>query len=108
MISEDRTHPEVRQAITRLCADYPDEYWRDKDRDKAYRELRKRVLGESQRLGSAAATKPAPAADLAAPVAKLGVDEVDRLKKLDVEAIASLGRASMSSSLPFEPTWMRA
>ena len=35
-MSEERSHPEVRQAITRLCADYPDEYWRNKDRDKAY------------------------------------------------------------------------
>ncbi len=33
---EDRTHPEVRDAVTRLCADFPDAYWRDKDRDKAY------------------------------------------------------------------------
>jgi len=35
-MSEDRSHPEVRDAVARLCADYPDEYWRDKDRDKAY------------------------------------------------------------------------
>ncbi len=33
---EDRSHPEVRDAVVRLCADYPGEYWRDKDRDKAY------------------------------------------------------------------------
>jgi len=33
---ENRSLPEVRDAVTRLCADYPDAYWRDKDRDKAY------------------------------------------------------------------------
>ncbi len=33
---EEQSHPEVRAAIARLCADYPDEYWREKDRDKAY------------------------------------------------------------------------
>jgi len=33
---EESSHPEVRQAITRLCADYPNDYWRDKDRDKSY------------------------------------------------------------------------
>ena len=33
---EERNHPEVRDAVARLCADYPDAYWRDKDRDKAY------------------------------------------------------------------------
>ena len=35
-MSEDRSHPEVRDAVARLCAVYPDAYWRDKDRDKAY------------------------------------------------------------------------
>jgi len=33
---EEPSHPEVRAAITRLCADYPNDYWRDKDRDKSY------------------------------------------------------------------------
>ncbi|MGD8421186.1 MAG: acyl-CoA dehydrogenase family protein, partial [Gammaproteobacteria bacterium] len=37
-MTEDRSHPEVRDAVARLCADYPDMYWRDKDRDKAYPE----------------------------------------------------------------------
>ncbi len=32
----ERSYPEVRDAVARLCADYPDEYWRDKDRAKAY------------------------------------------------------------------------
>src|SRR5210317_2617520 len=35
---EERSHPEVRDAVARLCRDYPDAYWRDKDRDKAYPE----------------------------------------------------------------------
>ncbi|MCP4335108.1 MAG: acyl-CoA/acyl-ACP dehydrogenase [Gammaproteobacteria bacterium] len=33
---EERSHPEVRDAVARLCKDFPDEYWRDKDRAKAY------------------------------------------------------------------------
>jgi acyl-CoA dehydrogenase len=33
---EEPSHPEVREAVTRLCKDFPDKYWRDKDRDKAY------------------------------------------------------------------------
>jgi len=33
---EERSHPEVRDAVARLCKDFPDEYWRDKDRVKAY------------------------------------------------------------------------
>jgi len=33
---EERSYPEVRDAIARLCKDFPDEYWREKDRDKAY------------------------------------------------------------------------
>jgi len=33
---EDRSYPEVRDAVARLCADFPDAYWRSKDRDKAY------------------------------------------------------------------------
>jgi hypothetical protein len=33
---EERSYPEVRDAVARLCKDFPDEYWRDKDRVKAY------------------------------------------------------------------------
>ena len=33
---EERSYPEVRDAITRLCKDFPDAYWREKDRVKAY------------------------------------------------------------------------
>ncbi len=35
-MAKDRSYPEVRDAVARLCADYPDAYWRDKDRDKSY------------------------------------------------------------------------
>ena len=35
-MTEDRSHPEVRDAVARLCKDFPDAYWREKDRDKAY------------------------------------------------------------------------
>ena len=30
------THPEVREAVRRLCAGFPGEYWRGKDRQRAY------------------------------------------------------------------------
>jgi len=33
---EERSHPEIRDAVARLCQDFPDEYWRGKDRVKAY------------------------------------------------------------------------
>ena len=35
-MSKERSYPEVRDAVARLCADFPGEYWREKDRDKAY------------------------------------------------------------------------
>ncbi len=33
---EDRTHPEIRDAVARLCGDFPGEYWREKDKKKEY------------------------------------------------------------------------
>ncbi len=33
---DDRNHTDVRDAVARLCADFPGEYWRDKDRQKQY------------------------------------------------------------------------
>jgi acyl-CoA dehydrogenase len=33
---ENRSHADVRAAVARLCADFPGEYWRDKDREKEY------------------------------------------------------------------------
>jgi len=35
-MSESRNHTDVRDAVSRLCADFPGEYWRDKDREKKY------------------------------------------------------------------------
>ena len=35
-MSENRDHADVRDAVARLCADFPGEYWRDKDREKKY------------------------------------------------------------------------
>ena len=32
----DLDHPEIRDSVTRLCADFPGEYWRECDRDQAY------------------------------------------------------------------------
>ncbi len=33
---ENRNHADVRDAVARLCSDFPGEYWRDRDRDKEY------------------------------------------------------------------------
>ncbi len=33
---DDRNQTDVRDAVARLCADFPGEYWRDKDRQKLY------------------------------------------------------------------------
>jgi len=35
-MADDRNHTDVRDAVARLCADFPGEYWRDKDRQKQY------------------------------------------------------------------------
>ncbi|HXQ11573.1 MAG TPA: acyl-CoA dehydrogenase family protein [Caulobacteraceae bacterium] len=33
---EGQDHPEIREGVTKLCADFPGEYWRKLDREKAY------------------------------------------------------------------------
>jgi acyl-CoA dehydrogenase len=33
---DNKNHTDVRDAVARLCADFPGEYWRDKDRQKQY------------------------------------------------------------------------
>ena len=35
-MSNTKTYTDVRDAVARLCADFPGEYWRDKDREKQY------------------------------------------------------------------------
>ncbi|MFN4091030.1 MAG: acyl-CoA dehydrogenase family protein [Alphaproteobacteria bacterium] len=30
------TYPEIRESVRKLCAQFPGEYWREKDRDRAY------------------------------------------------------------------------
>ena len=35
-MSYTKTYTDVRDAVARLCADFPGEYWRDKDREKQY------------------------------------------------------------------------
>ena len=32
----DKTYPEIREAVSKLCAQYPGEYWRKLDRDSEY------------------------------------------------------------------------
>ena len=35
-MAADRSYPEIRDAVAKLCARFPGEYWRELDRDKAY------------------------------------------------------------------------
>jgi alkylation response protein AidB-like acyl-CoA dehydrogenase len=35
-VQSAETFPEIREAVRRLCAGFPGEYWREKDRDRAY------------------------------------------------------------------------
>lgn len=35
-VSETESYPEIRDSVRRLCADFPGEYWRMLDRDRAY------------------------------------------------------------------------
>nr|WP_293535735.1 acyl-CoA dehydrogenase family protein [Phenylobacterium sp.] len=41
------TFPEIREAVRRLCAGFPGEYWREKDRERAYPAEFVRALTES-------------------------------------------------------------
>lgn len=40
-------HPEIREAVRRLCADFPGSYWRALDRERAYPEAFVRALTEA-------------------------------------------------------------
>ena len=33
---KDQTHPDIREAASRLCRDFPGDYWRKLDRERAY------------------------------------------------------------------------
>ncbi|GBD43765.1 Acyl-CoA dehydrogenase fadE12 [bacterium HR40] len=43
--------PELREAVARLCARFPGEYWRQLDRERAYPEAFVRALGEAGLFG---------------------------------------------------------
>jgi alkylation response protein AidB-like acyl-CoA dehydrogenase len=36
MITHESDHPEIREAVRKLCSQFPGEYWRKLDRDMAY------------------------------------------------------------------------
>ena len=46
-MSNAETFPEIREAVRRLCAGFPGEYWREKDRERAYPGEFVRALTES-------------------------------------------------------------
>ena len=46
-MSNAETFPEIREAVRRLCAGFPGEYWRAKDRERAYPGVCVRALTES-------------------------------------------------------------
>ncbi|MBN9508562.1 MAG: acyl-CoA/acyl-ACP dehydrogenase [Alphaproteobacteria bacterium] len=47
MTDEPDAHAEIREAVRRLCADFPGEYWRALDRDRAYPTAFVRALTEA-------------------------------------------------------------
>ncbi len=47
MVETKELHAELRQAVRELCARFPDEYWRELDRERAYPE--KFVQGHDRR-----------------------------------------------------------
>ncbi len=48
----DETHPEIRAAVRALCARFPGEYWREKDRERAYPTEFVRALTEAGMLSA--------------------------------------------------------
>ena len=40
-------YPEIREAVTKLCAQYPGEYWREMDRERAYPQAFVKALTDS-------------------------------------------------------------
>ncbi len=34
--TQPQSHPEIREAVRRLCAGFPGEYWQARDRDRIY------------------------------------------------------------------------
>ncbi len=36
MMPVGETYPEIREAVRKLCADFPGEYWQEKDRERSY------------------------------------------------------------------------
>ena len=75
---QDPNHPDIREAVRRLCARFPGAYWRELDRERAYptafvkEPIARKVIGEEgwqvvdpsgkeHGPGSATAAKPAPA-----------------------------------------------
>lgn len=46
------SHPDIRESVARLCADYPGEYWRKCDREQAYPTEFVQALTDSGYLGA--------------------------------------------------------
>ncbi len=44
---EEEDHPEIREGVRRLCADFPGEYWRRLDRERAYPDAFVRALTDA-------------------------------------------------------------
>src|SRR3546814_16162107 len=42
--AEPPSHPEIREAVRRLCADFPGEYWQRLDRDRIHPADRRSVV----------------------------------------------------------------
>ncbi len=49
---ETGSHEELRRGVREVCADFPDEYWRDLDAKREYPEAFVRAMTESRNLGA--------------------------------------------------------
>ena len=47
MMEVGETWPEIREAVRRLCASFPGDYWRDRDRDREYPEAFVKALTDA-------------------------------------------------------------
>ncbi len=52
MVETKQLHDELRKAVRELCARYPDEYWRELDRERAYPEKFVKAMTDASFLGA--------------------------------------------------------
>src|SRR3546814_18182378 len=92
MTSDDNDHAGIRNAVRRLCDDFPGEYWRTLDREMAYPSAFVAALTQS---GFLAALIPEEYGGAGLPLSDAGAI---------LEAIQRAGRNGHASPTPHSPT----